>query len=126
MTFVEHTNKNYEELKNRKVITTNGTNYVLTNKLGFINTITKVENGKQAIVYKTPTIILLVEVAFWEGNLLLVVCFVAGLLDVRKRRFVKNKDEEAEETLEHCDDVFYENEVEINRLLEEYACKIEL
>ena len=38
----------------------------------------------------------------------------------------KEEDEEAEETLEQCDDVFYENEDEINRLLEEYACKIEL
>ena len=38
----------------------------------------------------------------------------------------KEEDEEAEETLEQCDDVFYENEKEINRLLEEYACKIEL
>ncbi len=38
----------------------------------------------------------------------------------------KEKDEEAEEVLEQCDDVFYENEQEINRLLEEYACKIEL
>ena len=33
----------------------------------------------------------------------------------------KEEDEEAEETLEQCDDVFYENEEEINRLLEEYA-----
>ncbi len=97
LTITEKGIDNLEELKNRKVITTDSASYVLTNKLGFINTITKVENGKQAIVYKTPTIILLVEVAFWEGNLLLVVCFVAGLLDVRKRRFVKNKDEEAEE-----------------------------
>ena len=38
----------------------------------------------------------------------------------------KEEDEEAEETLEQCDDVFYENEEEINRLLEEYSCKIEL
>lgn len=38
----------------------------------------------------------------------------------------KEEDEEAEETLEQCDDVFYENEEEFNRLLEEYACKIEL
>ena len=38
----------------------------------------------------------------------------------------KEEDEEAEETLEQCDDVFYENEEEINRLLEEYARKIEL
>ena len=38
----------------------------------------------------------------------------------------KEEDEEAEETLEQCDDVFYENEEKINRLLEEYACKIEL
>ena len=35
-------------------------------------------------------------------------------------------DEQAEETLEQCDDVFYENEEEINRALEEYASKIEL
>ena len=38
----------------------------------------------------------------------------------------KEEDEEAEETLEQCDYIFYENEEEINRLLEEYACKIEL
>ena len=38
----------------------------------------------------------------------------------------KEEDEEAEETLEQCDDVFYEKEEEINRLLEEYACQIEL
>ena len=38
----------------------------------------------------------------------------------------KEEDEEAEETLEQCDDVFYENEEEINRALEEYASKIEL
>ena len=38
----------------------------------------------------------------------------------------KEEDEEAEETLEQCDNVFYENEEKINRLLEEYACKIEL
>ena len=36
------------------------------------------------------------------------------------------EDEQAEAALEQCDDVFYENEEEINRLLEEYACKIEL
>lgn len=35
-------------------------------------------------------------------------------------------DEEAEETLGQCDDVFYENEEEINRALEEYASQIEL
>ena len=36
-------------------------------------------------------------------------------------------DEKAEEVMELCDDVFYENEKEINRLLEEYyAAKIEL
>ena len=38
----------------------------------------------------------------------------------------KEDDEKAEETLEQCDYVFYENEEEINRLLEEYACQIEL
>jgi hypothetical protein len=38
----------------------------------------------------------------------------------------KDEDEQAEETLEQCDDVFYENEGEINRILEEYADKVEL
>ena len=38
----------------------------------------------------------------------------------------KDEDEEAEAALEQCDDVFYENEEEINHLLEEYAGKIEL
>ena len=89
LTLSEKNNTNIEELKNRKVITTNnGTSYVLTNDFGFVNTITKVENGKQTIVYKTPTTVLLVEFAFWEGNLLLIICFIAGLLDVRKRRFL--------------------------------------
>ena len=35
-------------------------------------------------------------------------------------------DEKSEETLEQCDDVFYENEEEINCALEEYASKIGL
>ena len=35
-------------------------------------------------------------------------------------------DEKAEETLEQCDDVFYENEEDINRILIEYAAKLEL
>ena len=35
-------------------------------------------------------------------------------------------DEKSEETLEQCDDVFYENEEEINYALEEYASKIKL
>ena len=38
----------------------------------------------------------------------------------------KEEDEKAEEILEQCDDVFYENEQEINHLLQEYASKIEL
>ena len=38
----------------------------------------------------------------------------------------KEGDEKAEETLEQCDDVFYENEEEINHTLKEYAMKIEL
>ena len=38
----------------------------------------------------------------------------------------KDEDEQAEETLEKCDDVFYENEGEINRILKEYADKVEL
>ena len=35
-------------------------------------------------------------------------------------------DEKAEETLEQCDDVFYENEEDINRILREYVEKLEL
>ncbi len=35
-------------------------------------------------------------------------------------------DEKAEEILEQCDDLFYENEEEINHILKEYAAKIEL
>lgn len=38
----------------------------------------------------------------------------------------ENDDEKAEEILEQCDYTFYENEEEINRILEEYAAKIEL
>jgi len=38
----------------------------------------------------------------------------------------KEEDGKAEEILKQYDDVFYENEEEINRLLEEYASKIEL
>ena len=38
----------------------------------------------------------------------------------------KEADEKAKEILEQCDDVFYENEQEINHLLEEYASKLEL
>lgn len=89
LTFNECDGTEYESLKNRKVVTSNsGANYVLTNKLGFINEIIKIENGEQITVYKTPTVVLLAEFAFWEGNLILVVCFLAGLLDVRKRRFL--------------------------------------
>ena len=35
-------------------------------------------------------------------------------------------DEEAKKILEQCDDAFYENETELNCILEEYAQKIEL
>lgn len=38
----------------------------------------------------------------------------------------ENDDENAVEIMDECDDVFYKYEVEINRLLEEYAPKIEL
>ena len=38
----------------------------------------------------------------------------------------KEDDETAEEIMEQCDDMFYENEEEINRILEEYAAKMEL
>lgn len=37
----------------------------------------------------------------------------------------KRNDETAEDTLAQCDDVYYENEAEINRLLKEYADRIE-
>ena len=38
----------------------------------------------------------------------------------------EKENEHAEEVLEQCDDVFYENETELNCILEEYAKKIEL
>ena len=39
----------------------------------------------------------------------------------------KNEDDEdTEETMEQCDNVFYENEEEINWLLKEYATRIEI
>ena len=38
----------------------------------------------------------------------------------------KEDDEKAEEILEQCDDVFYENEAVLNELLEKYAKTIEL
>ena len=38
----------------------------------------------------------------------------------------KENDEKAEEIIEQCDSVFYENEQEINQILEEYAAKIKL
>ena len=38
----------------------------------------------------------------------------------------KEDDEKANEILEQCDDVFYENEEQINHALEKYASKIEL
>lgn len=89
LTFSENSTENYEELKNRKVVTTNsGASYILTNKLGFINSVIKIENGEQTTVYRTPSAVLFAEFAFWEGNIILVVCFIAGLLDVRKRRFL--------------------------------------
>ena len=38
----------------------------------------------------------------------------------------EKEDEHAEETLEQCDNVFYENEAVLNELLEKYAKTIEL
>ncbi|MGN0812725.1 MAG: DUF4375 domain-containing protein [Candidatus Coproplasma sp.] len=38
----------------------------------------------------------------------------------------ENGDEKAEKILEQCDDTFFENEKEINRILQEYADTIEL
>ena len=37
-----------------------------------------------------------------------------------------SEDEEAEEILEQCDDLFYEHQDEINRILEKYAAGIKL
>ena len=38
----------------------------------------------------------------------------------------EKEDEEAEEILDQCDDVFYENEEQINRILQEYANTLEI
>ncbi len=38
----------------------------------------------------------------------------------------ETEDEKAQEIIEQCDDIFFENEEEINRKLENYAAKIEL
>ena len=38
----------------------------------------------------------------------------------------EKEDEHAVEVLEQCDDVFYENEEEINHILEKYAAIIEV
>jgi len=40
--------------------------------------------------------------------------------------YLTSEEEIAEEISEQCDDLFYENEGEINRLLESYAAKVEL
>ncbi len=39
---------------------------------------------------------------------------------------LEEKDEEAEETLEQCDDIYYENEEQITHLLEKFSEKIAL
>ena len=38
----------------------------------------------------------------------------------------KEDDEKAEEVLEQCDDIFYENEEQINHILQEYANTLEI
>ena len=38
----------------------------------------------------------------------------------------EKEDEEAEQILDQCDDVFYENEEQINRILQEYANTLEI
>ena len=40
--------------------------------------------------------------------------------------YLTSEEEKAEEISEQCDDLFYENEEKINRLLEAYAAKVEL
>ena len=50
----------------------------------------------------------------------------ANLQKAYKAYLVLEENEKAEETLEQCDDVFYENEEEINSILDEYASTITL
>lgn len=38
----------------------------------------------------------------------------------------ENDDDEAEERLDHCDDVYHQNKEEINQILREYASSMEL
>lgn len=80
------------EIKKRQIITLNSnTSYVLTNRFGIINTVTKIENGEKTVEYTTPSTEILVELAFWQGNLILIVSSFAMLLDIRRRRFVPEK-----------------------------------
>lgn len=52
----------------------------------------------------------------------------SNLLEAYRAHLVleEKEDEQAEAILEQCDDVFYENESEINRALEGYASEISL
>ena len=50
----------------------------------------------------------------------------ANMQRAYKAYLVLEENEKAEETLEQCDDVFYENEEEINSILDEYASTITL
>ncbi len=65
------------------------------------------------------------------GNLeqLLPAKFITNIKKAYKAYLVLEEnedDQKSEEILDQCDDVFYENEEEINGILEEYALKIEL
>ena len=90
---------NFEDLKNRKTIKLSESKvYVHTTDYGFINTVSKIENGASTTAYTTPKTVILVEFAFWLGNLLLVISLIAGLLDVRKRRFLTKTAKAAKES----------------------------
>ncbi|MBR2877407.1 MAG: hypothetical protein IKC01_09720 [Clostridia bacterium] len=94
LTASDNTSVDFESLKKRMVIkTSEKESYVLINRYGVINSVIRVSDGKKTTEYETPLSELAVEFAFWEGNLLLIVTLIAGVLDVRKRRFVAPKNE---------------------------------
>lgn len=49
-----------------------------------------------------------------------------NLKKAHKAYLILEEDENADEILEQCDNVFYENEEQINFILQEYANKLEI
>ncbi len=110
---------NFEDLKNRKAIKLSESKvYVHTTDYGFINTVSKVENGTSTTAYTTSKTVILVEFAFWLGNLLLVISLIAGLSDVRKRRFLTKAPKEATEITEAIKEP--KKEVELPKFLKAF------